>query len=298
MQQKRCLCLGLTLTLMIPAASNLLAQSEPDSRVSVEEGAPAPQVDLTEANELVRSGQFAEAEQLLASLMGQSPEDLRVVLMRGEVLLALHRHADALPLLERVAELDGDRPRVHFQLAAALQATGDQPGALDALAKELERNQDPQVQVMARLNRSVLLEQQKDWIGSAAELQAVLELEPGRIEAHGDVAALYLRAGELDAAASSLEQGRERGFRSADHQYILGARYYEKQAYEAAIKALSQAVEIDPGLADAERSLAGALDQVGREPEALEHLKRYLELEPQAPDAQRVKDRIREIEAR
>ncbi len=151
---------------------------------------------------------------------------------------------------------------------------------------------------MARLNRSLLLEQQQNWSGSAAELQAALELEPGRLEAYGDVASLYLRAGELDAAASSLEQGLERGFRSANHQYILGARYYEKKAYEAAIRALLQALEIDPGLAEAERSLAGALDQVGREAEALEHLRRYLELEPEARDAQRERDRIREIEAR
>ena len=286
MWQLCCTCVGLTLALMVPAPSSVVARSEPDPPVSasrqsaakstdsLEEGAPAPQVDLTEANELVRSGQFSEAEQLLASLIEQSPDDLRVVLMCGEVLLALNRHADALPLLQRVAELDGNRPRVHFQLAAALQATGDRQGALDALAEELELNQDPRVQVMARLNRSVLLERQKDWIGSAAELQAVLLLEPGRVEAHGDVASLYLRAGELDAAARSLEQGLERGFRSANHLHILGARYYEKKAYDAAIKALLQALEIDPGLAEVERALAGALDQVGREAEALEHLRR------------------------
>ena len=310
MQPECCPRMGLTGALMILLASNVVAQSEPDPRVgtssqstaqnpaSVEENAQVVRVDLSEANELVQAGRFSEAEQLLLSLIEQSPDDLRIVLMRGEVLLALNRHADALPLLERVAELDGNRPRVHFQLGAALQATGDRQGALDAFARELELNPDPRVQVMALLNRSMLLEQQKDWIGSAAELEAVLELEPDRVEAHGDVASLYLRAGELDSAASRLAQGLECGFQSANHHYVLGARYYENKAYEAAVQALLQALEIDPGLAEAERSLAGALDQVGRGAEALEHLRRYLELEPEAPDAQRVRDRIREIEAR
>ena len=67
-------------------------------------------------------------------------------------------------------------------------------------------------------------------------------------------------------------------------------------AYEAAIKALSQAVEIDPGLAEAERSLAGALDQLGDAEAALQHLRRYRELKPDAPDADKVNERIRALE--
>ena len=283
-----CACLGgavLGTAAEVPTETPPTVQDEPAG------------VDLSQANELVRSGAYAEAERALAALQTEHPDEPRLLLMRGEVLLALGKQEQALPLLRRTVELDPERPRAHFQLATALQGSGDREGALEAYAEEINLNDDVQVQAMARLNRSLLLEQQQDWSGSAAELHAALELAPGRLEAYGDVASLYLRAGELDAAADSLEQGLARGFRSAKHQYILGARYYEKQAYEEAIKFLLQALEIDPGLAEAERSLAGALDQVGREAEALEHLRRYLELEPEAPDARRVRDRIREIEA-
>ena len=299
---------GLALGLLFSIASHAADQKKidplgaPPSRpvegetADPEEQAPAG-VDMSQANELVRAGKFPEAEELLASLSAEAPDDPRVLLLHGEVLLVLGRHADALPLLRKSAELETDRPRVHFQLAAALQATGDRKGALEALARELEINENTQVQVMVRLNRSVLLEQERDWKGSAAELEAMLALEPGRVQAYGDVASLYLRAGDLDAAAASLSTGLEQGFRSAEHQYILGARYAEKKAYEPAIEALLLALEIDPGLARAERSLASALDQVGRDAEALVHLKRYLELKPDAPDSQRVHERIREIES-
>ena len=72
----------------------------------------------------------------------------------------------------------------------------------------------------------------------------------------------------------------------------------EQKAYDTAVEMLEQALAIDPVLAEAERTLAGALDQLGREEDALGHLRRYLELKPQAPDAQRVSERIRSIEAR
>jgi tetratricopeptide (TPR) repeat protein len=265
-----------------------LAEEEPES----------PRADLTEAIERIRDGDFAAAEEGLAPLQEQFPDDPRLLFMRGEVLLALSRPADALPLLERVAELDGARPRVHFQLATARQLNGDRSGALTAFAKEIETNDDVQVRVMARLNRALLLEQGQDWSGAAAELEAVLELDPERLEVYGDMASFQLRAGELDKAASSLERGFANGFRSARHHHILGARYYENKAFDAAIRAFRQAIEIDPQLAEAERSLASALDQVGQEQEALTHLRRYIELEPDAPDAQRVSERIQAIENR
>jgi len=274
-----------------------LSAAQPSTETPpTEQGGPAG-VDLSRANDLVRTGEYAEAENVLAALQEEHPDDARLLLMRGEVLLALGQGEQALPFLRRTVELDPERPRAHFQLATALQGSGDREG-VQAYAEEIQLNDDAQVQVMARLNRSLLLEQQQNWSASAAELQAVLQLEPGRLEAYGDVASLFLRAGELDAAAKSLEHGLARGFRSARHHYILGARYYEKKAYEAAIEALLRALAIDPGLAEAERSLAGALDQTDRGAEALEHLRRYLELEPEAPDAERVRDRIREIEAR
>jgi len=262
--------------------------------VQVEEAPPG--ADLTEARELVRSGDYARAELVLAEQREEFPDDPRLLLLQGEVLLALSQPARALPLLQRVAELDGDGPRVHFQLATALQATGDREAALEAFAKEIEINADTAVRVMARLNRMILLEQQGDLAGAAAELEAVVELDSTQIEAYGEMARFYIQAGRLDDAASSLERGLEQGFRSAEHHYSLGAQYLGQKAYDSAILAFRQAIEIDPEMAAAERSLALALDETGQEQEALGHFQRYLELQPDAPDAERVTQRIEALQ--
>jgi len=269
----------------------------------LEEAEPVPRADLSEANGLVRDGDYPRAEEVLASLEEEFPEDSSLLLMHGEVLLALRQPARALPLLRKSAELDGQRERVHFQLAAAMLGTGDRAGALEAFAREIENNEDEQVRAMVHVNRKVLLEQDGDLVGAARELEALLELAPEKVAAFGnpgtfcgEMASLYIEAGELQQAATSLERGLELGFRSAKHYQSLGARHAKSEAWESAITYFQRALEIDPALPDTERGLAAAFDQTGRTQEAVVHLRRYLELKPDAPDAERVNQRIREIE--
>ena len=59
------------------------------------------------------------------------------------------------------------------------------------------------------------------------------------------------------------------------------------------MEAFTHTLEVDSRLARAERSLAAALEKLGRDHEARAHLERYLELAPDAPDAASVAERIR-----
>ncbi len=273
------------------------AQTEPDEQPVAADAAEAVEAparaDLSEANEFVRSQDWAGADGVLVTLQEEFPDDPALLLMRGEVLLALRKPADAAPLLKRSAGLDPERKRTHFQLGSALAASGNRSGALTAFAKEIElqtaaEESEAQILVLSRLNRSMLLVQQNRWDDAAAEMEAVLILEPGRVAAYGDLASVYLEAGNLDKAAETLQRGFDKGFKSANHYYNLGARYYRKSTYPSAVEALNRALELDPLLASAERSLAAALNKLGRDAESVQHLRRYLELRPEAPDKQEV----------
>jgi tetratricopeptide (TPR) repeat protein len=249
--------------------------------------------DLSEASEKIRAGAYDEADTLLAGLQADYPDDPALLLMRGEVLLALGRPADARDVLELGVRAGPERPRMHFQFGTALASTGDSDRALEEFALEIEANPDTAVQVLARLNRSLLLQQSHRWGQAAKELEAVLAIQPENSEVYGDLATLYLQAGDTAAALDALQRGREAGFNSAQHYYSLGARLYRSERYEDAEAMLSEALRVDPSLAEAERSLAAALERLGRDEEALAHLSRYLELRPDAPDAAAVSERLR-----
>ncbi len=292
MFRKSLIALSLCMLFMSVSAQTDPA-GQPVAGEAIDAAEASARADLSEANELVRNQDWAGADGLLATLQDEYPDDPALLLMRGEVLLALRKPADAVPLLERCAELDPERQRTNFQLGSALAASGNRSGALTAFAKEVElqtvaEDSEAQILVLSRLNRSMLLVQQNRWDDAAAEMEAVLTLEPERVAAYGDLASVYLEGGQLDEAAGALQRGFDKGFKSANHYYNLGARYYRRATYPSAVEALNRALELDPQLASAERSLAAALDKLGRDDESMQHLRRYLELRPGAPDKQEV----------
>lgn len=291
----------LSLILWLPLALSAQAPETPpqaeenpvvgqETTAAVESEPPVP--DLSEVNRLIRETRYEEAERRLAELQESWPEDSTLLFMRGELLLALQKPEAALELLRRTAELDPQKERLHFQIGSALVATGQSAEAIEAFGRALESGDGDDVKVLAHLNRSMLFERGREWGSAAAEIEAVLALQPERVEAFGDLAMLQLQAGDLDACADALRRGEEAGFLSGQHYYSLGAQFYRKQRYDEAVSFLKQALEIDPRIPGAERSLAAALEKLGREDEAVAHLRLYLELAPQAPDREKVLQRI------
>lgn len=286
---------------LFAALGTAWAQSEPAKIDPLGGGtteAPAARADLSEANERIRAGEYEEADRILAALLPEFPDDPALLLMRGEVLLAVGRPDEAVEILRHGAEVDPKRPRVHFQLATALASTGQPEEALEAFEKELGVNTDSQVLVLARLNRSMLFQRSRDWAGAAGELEAVLALDPASVNVYGDLATLYIQSGRIDEAVDALQRGKAAGYDSSEHYYSLGARLYNTGRYDDAVTMLGEAIRVDPELAEAERTLAAALERLGRDEEALMHLRRYVELRPEAPDAEAALRKIREASSR
>jgi tetratricopeptide (TPR) repeat protein len=254
----------------------------------------APSANLTDANQCLIDGDLDGAATALAVLQDEFPDDPRLLLMYGEVLLALRNIDTAAEVLGHGVEIAPELPRMHFQLAGALASQGKVLPAIEAFGVELELNQDPQIRHLAHMNRYLLYSTKEKWNEAASELEAALEINAEDAKVYGDLATLYLQAGRLDDCSKTLAQGLESGFQSAQHYYSLGARQYNEDQHEAAVKAFTIALEIQPSLAAAERSLAAALEKMGRADEMNEHLQRYLELAPDAPDAVEV---ARKIEA-
>ena len=152
--------LAILLLLLVAAPAGAQKVDPLTGRVVEQAPPPAPAgPDLTAANDKVRAQDFAAAEALLAELQKEFPEDERVLAMRGELLVALARVEEAIPLLRKVAEMTPERPNVHFHLGTALASSGDEAGAIEAFGTELERSEEPQVRLLSHMNRSLLFQQ-------------------------------------------------------------------------------------------------------------------------------------------
>lgn len=282
---------GVIVALALVVGIGTAAQVPPEPTPAT---APAGGADLSGVLELVQEGDYSGADGVLEQLLATHPDDPDALLMRGEVLLALKKPAEAKQILERCLAVDPSRGRARFQLGSALATLGERDAAVAAFGQAIEATDDKTIRLMSHLNRSTLFEQSKRWADSAAELEAALILEPTQVQVYGDLAAVQLQAGDAAAAMAVLERGEAAGFRSASHYYSVGARWIRDAKFEPAVVALNRALAVDPTLARAERSLGFALDKLERREEAARHWARYLELMPAAPDSADVRARLKQ----
>jgi len=279
-----------------PGTVTAQAPAEPSDPITDDAAAPDPADEraekIAEAKDRVREGDYRAAAELLAALIDDHTQDTYLLALYGEVLVASGDAKNAVPVLKRALQADPERPRLHFQIATAYTTLGDVEEALAAFSREIEVNEDPEIRYLAHVNRSILLNGGQQWADAAASLEQALLLKPDHPDAYAELASLYLEAGDPAQAAAALARGAETGFRSARLYFNVGARLYNDQHYEEAEQAFRSALEVDGKMAEAERSLAATLSQLGRDDEAREHLGRYLQLRPDAPDAVEVREHL------
>ena len=117
----------------------------------------------------------------------------------------------------------------------------------------------------------------------ALALVPACEGKGGRARASG---AMRLQRGDVAGALADLRAAVAAAPRDADGWWFLGDALFEAQRYEEAEKAYRSALELDPGLRPARRSLAQLALRRGRIPEAERLLRELAAAAPRDIDAQ------------
>jgi len=161
---------------------------------------------------------------------------------------------------------------------------------------------------------------QQQYQQAIAEFQKVLELNPNYTKALGyierakkrikETKERELKAKEAELKArqeaevekkadqtSQLEAARRLKERKLAYHYNLGLSYDRSGQYKKAVSEYKKALEVAPDDADTHYNLAIIYDDCLKDKKkAIEHYRRYLQLRPDAKDAERVAEWIREAE--
>lgn len=258
-------------------------------------------------------------EQLRAAVLAE-PKNFRYLMALG-IGLAGRDPAEAVGLLRRALEQSPGGPEVHYNLALALAAAGDNPGAvrefqaairldpahaaarrglgvalmrddrLQESAAELRRAcQAAPFDAEAANNLGLVLLRLKDLPGAAAALETAVRVNPKLIKAHFNLAQAYQRAGRTAEARAEtgLANRLTAEQRSLGRAMVLvqaaRQRFQEKDP-PAALAALREAVGESPAFAEAHLELGRAILESGGDPnEAMRELKLAGNLDPERAD--------------
>ncbi len=267
-------------------------------------------------NSLIGIGKMDEATKMMATASGRFPGNARIAFLSGRVedgmdrtkqaeesykraisadskmveanialaglYLRLHRFAEAKPQLEEALSKAPENALVHVGLGELALAENDVDRAQEELNKAVDQNPNLPGAFLG-LSRTALAKGKPD----AAEKQAqkALALDPKIHDGRLQLGTALWKLGRLDDAIKELTQAKEDDPRSVNIPITLGAVSIEKGDLDAATaNLLGNALQKEPGNADANFYMAVVKRKRSEYTQAIELMKKAIDHSPRRPE--------------
>ena len=222
------------------------------------------------------------------TLLNDLPEDEQqpqLQSLRGHALLGLNRTDEGRATFARLAQRHpGSQPALLGQARIAL-LDGDQAEALAMVEKALARQAD-NIDAL-RLHGDLLRLLGKNDEAMKA-YQRILQLRPVQLQAHVDLANLYIQSGKLDEARKELSVARQSAPNSLMLIYTLALLEFRENKMTAAQDHLAMVLRAAPEHLPSNLLMGAVLRNKGAHTQAEQHLRKFLEANPGHPYASKL----------
>lgn len=223
------------------------------------------------------SGDPGESESALKAAVARNPGDAEGHRKLGEFYLRANRFQDAIPPLREASKLEPGRSQNDYELALALEGSGDLAGAREQVAKLLARDQDADAHRLA----GELDEKLGDPLNAVHEFERAVREDPSE-QNYFEWGSELLLHRAVWQAKDVFSAGVKAYPKSARMLTALGAALFAGALYDEAAQRLCQASDLNP--ADAETYIfMGKIEISAPNPLACVEVKlaRFVELRPQ-----------------
>ncbi len=254
---------------------------------------------LAELREAFSAGEMQKVVDLSDTVLEKDPDIGPVLYVRGVALTDLGRPREASEVLRRAAELTPDQPGVFGALGLALlrqaqaarkEGTEDSETiramfaeAAEAFGRELETASDD---LPLLINRGVALRDAGRREDAIKAFEKVIEQDPSYLNAYFQIYALLDEMGQREQALAVLSRAPGADEEVAKALYNEAVALYNRDEYEAAKDMLARAEAKDPSLTLVYRLRGYLLLKEGKVDEAVALLERFVEAQPDHPDAE------------
>jgi tetratricopeptide (TPR) repeat protein len=221
----------------------------------------------------------AESENALKAAVARNPDDVEANRKLGEFCLRANRFQDAIPPLRAALKLEPANSRNEYDLALALEGSGDLAGAREQVAKLRVQNDNADAHRLA----GELDEKLGDPLAAVHELERAVREDPSE-QNYFEWGSELLLHRAVWQAKGVFSAGAKAYPKSARMLAALGAALFAGALYDEAAQRLCQASDLNP--ADPEPYLfMGKIEISAPNPLACvdQKLARFVELRPEDP---------------
>lgn len=238
---------------------------------------------LNQAIAMHQAGQVQQAIPVYQKIIAATQEKHFVAMqLLGVAFGQVHRHPQAIEILQKAMVLDPDAPDAHLALANSFLATAQTDKAIPHLNKALAIN--PAMH-QARLELAGIYEKQQQTDLAIEQYMHLLRHDPSHIACLNNLAGLLIQEGHFDQAAKHLDRVLEKqpNYLSAMcHQAMV---YQAKGQIDQALELLNQAKTQHPSQIQPRYMLAVHYKQAGDLEQADEICTQIIALKPDHVDA-------------
>ncbi|MFA7239779.1 MAG: tetratricopeptide repeat protein [Sulfuricellaceae bacterium] len=258
-----------------PAAQALRQKIEAALRGGAAKNEAPTSAEINQLAALFNAGQHAELECRARLLLERIPHSGLAWKVLG---VSLHMQGkDALPALQKAAELLPGDAEVHGNLGNVLLGLGQLDGAVASCRRALEIKPDF---AEAHNNLGNALRDLGRLDDAVASYRWALEIKPDLAEAHYNLGNALQDLWELDGAVASYARALKIRPDYAEAHSNLGLALQDLGQFDRAAACHVQALNIRPDYAEAHYNLGNALQNLGQFEGAAASHRRALEIEP------------------
>ena len=178
---------------------------------------------------------------------------------------------------QKAIEIDPEWVKPHLVYARSLLLAGDEEGAIDYTARLVGDDPDPDPE--ARLELAIMLVSAGRDDDALSQVNQILLEQPYRTDALRLMAIINFRQGHMDAAKADFEDLLASGNYRMDALFYLGRIEDSRSNYEDAVAYYTEVTSGSNAVRSQSRA-AGILAEQGEPEEALAHLDRFAEINP------------------
>jgi len=224
-------------------------------------------------------GRAGDAYRSVTQISPRQPEGYanlaRVLLMQG-------KGQEALQASQRAIDISPANGLLYHELGTAYKSIGREAEAkrMWKTAIRLIPNHAPSHYQIGELMAGTVFTEDKDIPGAMRSLAKAIQLDPNLAEAYMSLGMLHWGQGRMHLARDLLSKGLQvRPF--AEGAANLGIVLSDLGDYEGAIKAFTQAMELNPRLAEAPKCLGDTYKHMNRWKDAIKMYKKALSIRPE-----------------
>jgi tetratricopeptide (TPR) repeat protein len=229
---------------------------------------------------LFGSGDYAGTENRANALAGRYPAAGNIWKVLGVALAVQGKNA--LPAMQKAAELLPGDAQAHSNLGNALQSVGQIGEAAASHRRALALKPDS---AEAHNNLGNALKGLGQLDEAAASYRRALELKPDLVDAHYNLGNVLQSFGQPDEAAASYRRALELKPDLVDAHYNLGNALQSLRQFDDAVASYRRALAIKPDHAEAHNNLGNALRDLEKTDDAEASYRQALAIKPDFAEA-------------